>query len=125
MLKTVEMVRPVEWLNRTEKADFPAAFFWINTGTLNKGHENDYTITFWYYDKSGVEYLYETDVVSDMLGVASDIVNKFRLGSNPYLVPDNISYNVVSDSSEDYLAGVTMNIDFKTFSTFTLCDFPA
>jgi hypothetical protein len=56
--------------------------------------------------------------------VANDIVNKLRLGSNPYLVPDAITYNVVSDSSEDYLAGVTLTIDFKTFSNFDSCDFP-
>jgi hypothetical protein len=125
MLRTVEMVRPQEWLNRTEAAEFPAAFFWVNTGTLNKGHDNDYTITFWFYDKAGMEYLYECDVVSDMLGVANDVVNKLRLGSNPYLVPDTVNYNVVSDSSEDYLAGVTFNIDFKTFSNFDSCDFPS
>jgi hypothetical protein len=124
MLKTVKMVRPQEWLNRTTDALFPAAFYFVNSGTINKGHDNDFTIAFWFLDKSGQEYKYESDVVSDMLGVATDIINLLNVGNNPYIIDESITYNVATDQYEDYLAGVTFNLNLKTFSTFTACDAP-
>jgi hypothetical protein len=79
---------------------------------------------FWFLDKSGQEYKYESDVVSDMLGVATDIINLLNVGNNPYIIDESITYNVATDQYEDYLAGVTFNINLKTFSTFTACDAP-
>lgn len=118
------MVRPQEWLNRASNTLLPAAFYFVNSGKINKGHDNDYNIVFWILDKTGQEYKYESDVVSDMLGVANDIINILNVRNNPYIIDESITYNVVTDKYEDYLAGVTFNLNFKTFSTFTACDAP-
>lgn len=124
MIKTAKNVRPSEWLNRGTDATFPAAFWWATGGALNKGQVASYNLVFYFFDKSGQEYKFEEDVVSDMQGIAYDIIQKMRVEDQPWLVDDNINFDVVTDYGEDYLAGVTMNFTIQTFSNFTACDMP-
>ena len=124
MIKTAKNVRPQEWLNRGVNATFPAVFWWATGGSMNKGQKNDFTVTFWFLDKAGQEFKFEEDVVSDMQGIAYDIIQKMRVETQPWLIDDNINFDVVSDYAEDYLAGITMNFTIETFSTFTACDMP-
>ncbi len=125
MIKTAKNVRPSEWLNGAVNATFPAVFWWMDAGSINKGQKADYNVSFWFLDKSGQEFKFEEDVVSDMQGIAYDIIQKMRVEDQPWLIDDNINYDVVTDYAEDYLAGITMNFTIQTFSTFTACDMPS
>jgi len=124
MIKTVKHTTPKEWLQRESQPIFPIATFNINNGSINVGAQQVYTVQFFFLDKSGLEAEYETDVISDQIQIASDIVNIMRIGSNAYFIDDNITFSAISDKYEDYLAGVELTINITTQSDFSACDAP-
>jgi hypothetical protein len=124
MIQTVKHTTPKEWLQRESQIVYPVATFSINNGSLNVGAQQVYTVQFFFLDKSGLEAEYETDVTSDQIQIASDIVNIMRIGSNDYFIDDNVTFNCISDKYEDYLAGVEFTINITTQSNFSACDAP-
>lgn len=123
MVKQAKFAAPKEWLFRDSQPEFPIACFAINTGSLNLGREQVYNVTFWFLDKSGMEAEFETEVISDQLQIAADIVSELR--SNPvYVIPEAITYEAIADKFEDYLAGVTLTINISTISSYDACDAP-
>lgn len=124
MIKSVRNATPREWLFADEQPIFPISCFAINSGSLNVGREQVYNITLWFLDKSGMEAEFETDVCSDQLQIAADIISELRNGANPWLIDNNITYNLVLDKFEDYLSGVELTINMTTISDFDACDIP-
>lgn len=124
MIKTVKNATPKEWLMREDQPLYPVAFFNVNNGSLNKGREQVYNVQFFYLDKSGLEAEFETEVISDQIGIGSDIINLIRTDRNDYYVQDNITFNAISDKYEDYLAGIEYTLNITTQSDFTGCDVP-
>lgn len=124
MIKTAKNVTPKEWLLKDEQPVFPIATFSVNSGSINKGREQVYNVQFFFLDKSGKEGEYETDVISDQMQTASDIISLMRGGRNIYTIDDNISFNAISDKYEDFLAGIELTINISTQNEFTGCDVP-
>jgi len=124
MIKTAKNVTPKEWLLRDEQPIYPIATFSVNSGSINKGREQVYNVQFFFLDKSGKEAEFETDVISDQMQTASDIISLMRGGRNSYTIDDNISFNAISDKYEDFLAGVELTINISTQNEFTGCDVP-
>lgn len=125
MIKTVKNELPTDWLKKTE-IEFPVCCFVINGGSFNKGREQVYAAQFFFLDKSGKEINeYETEVISDQVGIAYDIVELMRQENRPFSIATNISFETISDGKyEDYLAGCTLNIEITTQSSFDGCDAP-
>ena len=125
MIKTVKNELPTEWLKKTE-IEFPGACFVINAGSFNKGREQVYQVQFFFLDKSGIEVNeHEQEVISDQVGIAYDIVELMRDGSRGYSIPDQVSFDTISDGKyEDYLAGCGFTIEITTQSSFDGCDAP-
>lgn len=125
MIRTVKNELPSEWLKKTE-IEFPVCCFAINGGSFNKGREQVYSVQMFFLDKSGKEVNeYETEVISDQVGIAYDIVALMREGDRDFYIPDNIGYETISDGKyEDFLAGCTLNFDITTQSSFDGCDAP-
>ena len=107
MIKTVRFASPVEWLNWDDQPTFPLACYTINSGGLNAGREQVYSINFWFLDKSGKEGEFETDVTSDQHSICADIISKMRSNSQEYLIDTNINWTAISEKFEDFLSGVT------------------
>ena len=124
MIKQVKFATPVEWLSRDEQPTYPIACYAINAGQLNKGREQVFNVQIWFLDKSGAEAEFETDVVSDQMQIAADIVSKLRIESNDWFVDNNINFDVISDKFEDYLAGVQLTFNIFTISNYDACDIP-
>ena len=124
MIKTAKNVTPKEWLLKDEQPVFPIATYSVNSGSINKGREQVYNVQFFFLDKSGKEGEYETDVISDQMQTASDIISLMRGGRNIYTIDDNISFNAISDKYEDFLAGIELTINISTQNEFTGCDVP-
>lgn len=123
MIKTVKSDTPQEWIKSDEYV-FPMALYSIGNGSLNLGREQVYTIDLWFLDKSGQESEFEEEVISDQLSICADIVSKLRLGSNPYTIDTDVTWQSVRDKFEDYMAGVQIQINLSTKSDFDACDFP-
>jgi hypothetical protein len=124
MIKSVKGATPREWLYEDSQPVFPVACYAVNTGSLNVGREQVFNLTLWFLDKSGMEREFEDDVTSDQLQICADIISKLRNGANNWTISDNITYNLISDKFEDYLAGVEVSFDMTTFSDFDACDIP-
>ena len=124
MIKSVKSATPREWLFADSQPVFPVACYAVNSGSLNVGREQKYNLTLWFLDKSGMEREFEDDVTSDQLQICADIISKLRNGANNWVIDDNITYNLISDKFEDYLAGVEVSFDMTTFSDFDACDIP-
>lgn len=124
MIKTVKNATPKEWLLRDDQPLYPVAFFSINNGSLNRGSEQVYNVQFFFLDKSGLEAEFETEVISDQIGIGSDIINLIRTGRKDYYVQDGVTFNAISDKYEDYLAGIEYTLNITTQSDFSGCDVP-
>ena len=124
MIKTVKNATPKEWLMREDQPLYPVAFFSVNNGSLNKAREQVYNVQFFFLDKSGLEAEFETEVISDQIGIGSDIINLIRTGRKNYYVQDAVTFNAISDKYEDYLAGIEYTLNITTQSDFTGCDVP-
>ena len=124
MIKTVKHTTPKEWLQRESQIIYPCATFSINNGSLNVGAEQVYSVQFFFLDKSGKEAEFESDVLSDQMQIASDILSLMRTGRKDYSIDDNVSFNAISDKYEDYLAGIEYTINISTQNEFTGCNVP-
>jgi hypothetical protein len=124
MIETAKNVTPREWLLRDEQVVYPIACFSVNSGSMNIGREQVFNVQFFFLDKSGKEAEFETDVISDQMQTASDILSLMRTGRKDYSIDDNVSFNAISDKYEDYLAGVEYTINISTQNEFTGCNVP-
>lgn len=124
MIKTVVAKPPKEWLNREEQPVFPMACFSIISGTANKGLEQEYSVQFFFLDKSGAENEFEEDVISDQMQIASDIISLIRGTKRTYTIEDAITRNTIVDKYEDYLAGCEFTTLITTQGSFDGCDVP-
>lgn len=124
MIKTAKNVTPREWLLRDEQPVYPIACYSINSGSINKGREQIFNVQFFFLDKSGKDAEFESDVLSDQMQIASDILSLMRTGRKDYSIDDNVSFNAISDKYEDYLAGIEYTINISTQNEFTGCNVP-
>lgn len=124
MIKTVKNCTPKEWLNRDEQPIYPVCCFSVISGTMDKGRQQTYQVQFFFLDVSGQEAEFETEVISDQVGTAYDIVELLRLPSNAYSIDDSVPFNTISDKYEEYLAGVELTTTITTQSSFDGCDVP-
>ena len=124
MIKTVRFASPLEWLNWDNQPVFPLACYSINSGNLNSGREQVYSINLWFLDKSGKEGEFETEVTSDQHSICADIISKMRSQSNRYLIDDSISWNAISEKFEDFLSGVQCTVNLSVVSQFDACNMP-
>lgn len=121
MIKEVLFQSPAAWLSSPNSPSFPSASFVINSGSLNIGRETTFTVEVWLLDKSGVDGEFETDVTSDMHGVAYDFVQNLRQ-SNAYGISNQIRWDAISEKFEDYLSGVKISFDMSVTRKYGDCD---
>lgn len=124
MIKEVKFCTPMEWLNSNQVPKFPVSNFVIDSGFLNIGKEQIFRIDIWFLDKSGAEGEFETDVISDMHGVAFDVLSLLRNQSKPFFISQQIQWNAVSEKFEDYLSGVKITFDLSIMRNYGACDVP-
>jgi hypothetical protein len=124
MIKTVKNRTPKEWIQKDSNPVFPICCFSINTVVNNIGREQVYSVQFFFLDKSGQEAEFETDVISDQIQTANDIISMIRFGGNDYYIDDSVTINSIADKYEDYLAGAEVTINITTTTDFDKCDVP-
>lgn len=123
-INEVRFASPTNWLNWDSVPVYPVASYTINDGQYNAGRELVYRINFWFLDKSGVDSEFETEVTSDMLQVAVDVLNELRLQYNSYGISTNVQWTALSEKFEDYLSGITYSVDLSIVNPFSACDSP-
>lgn len=124
MIKEVRNMTPQEWLFRETAAKLPVCCFDVLSSTFNNGQEQNWSVQFFFLDKSGPEAEFETEVISDQWQIAEDIYQLLRADQGTFAVDDSVTITPISDKYEDYLAGVTFTINIATQRDFSSCDTP-
>ena len=124
MIRTVKNVDVKDWLKKETNPELPVAVFNLLNGSVNLGRQQVFTFQFFFLDKSGQEHEFENDVISDQFQIAADFIEKLRGTQRTYYIDDNIAIGIIKDQYEDFLAGVTITINFNTTSDFDGCNYP-
>jgi hypothetical protein len=124
MINTVLVSTPMEWINKGEVPLYPVGTFDISSGFLNIGREQIHRVDMWLLDQSGKDGEFEQEVISDMHGVAYDVVSILRKGGNPWIISDRVQWQAISEKFEDYLSGVRITFDFIVVRDYGSCDTP-
>jgi len=124
MINTVLVSTPMEWINKGEVPLYPVGTFDISSGFLNIGREQIHRVDMWLLDQSGKDGEFEQEVISDMHGVAYDVVSILRKGGNPWIISDKVQWQAISEKFEDYLSGVRITFDFIVVRDYGSCDTP-
>ena len=124
MINSVKYGNPLDWMYQDDQPDFPLAVYAIGTGSLNVGREITFNITLYFFDKSGREQEFETEVLNDQISILNDIISKLRQRKTKYLIADSVSWSAIQEKHEDYLSGVTTTFELSVVSDFGACDFP-
>ena len=124
MINTVLVSTPMEWINKGEVPLYPVGTFDISSGFLNIGREQIHRVDMWLLDQSGKDGEFEQEVISDMHGVAYDILSVLRKGGNPWIISDRVQWQAISEKFEDYLSGVRITFDFIVVRDYGSCDTP-
>lgn len=125
MIKTVKETTPAEWLNVDSVPEFPVCCFQVVEGTFNKGLEQEFSIQFFFLDKSGGEELeFENEVISDQWQIAEDIISLIRGTKRTYTIDDQVTMRTIRQKYEDYLSGVEFTTTITTQRAFDGCDVP-
>ena len=124
MIKTAKNSPISDWLNKISQPEYPACIYNIINGSLNKGLVQNYSVQFFFLDKSGADREFEEEVTSDQIQIAGDILSIVRGTRRDYTIDEQVSYNIIADKYEDYLAGVELTLNFETQGEYDGCSAP-
>ena len=122
MISEVLSETPAAWLNSESVPSFPSASYVINSGQINAGREQVYTIDVWLLDKAGVDGEFDIDITSNMQGIAYDILQALRQNSTAYSISNTVRWDAIAEKFEDYLSGVKFSFDLSAVRKYGACD---
>lgn len=123
-IKTVFFGNLFEFLAKTTDARYPAMYFDVVNANVS-GSVTTITFSFFFMDRMLPELSNETEVLSDQLLVAQDILSQFRYNQFPeFVTGENIPIEFFTEESPDLIAGVKADIDFEIDYALDRCAVP-
>lgn len=123
-IKTVFFGNLFEFLAKTPDSRYPAMYFDLVNASIN-GSITTVTFSFFFMDRMLPELTNETEVLSDQLLVAQDILSQLRYSKYPeFITGDNIPIEFFTEESPDLIAGVKADIDFEIDFALDRCAVP-
>lgn len=120
-------VNIVEWLNE-KKIDYPAVFLQSATGTISPDqHATTIAFKMFFVDLVNVSEATkgnETDVESDMLSVAQDIVAQLNHPGNGWYPNGDYQFEIHTEGDNDMYAGVVLDFSLRIVFTQNICQVP-
>lgn len=124
-IKTVFFGNLFEFLAKTPDSRYPAMYFDLVNATIN-GSVTTVTFSFFFMDRMLPELTNETEVLSDQLLIAQDIISQLRYNKYPeFIAGENIPIEFFTEESPDLIAGVKVDIDFEIDSALDRCAVPS
>jgi len=124
LIRTALFSSPLSWLNLNEQPEYPVGCFQVDTGNFSTGKIFNYSVQFWFLDKSGVDSEFETEVISEQHLVGNDIVSWLRRGDSDFLIDDVVTWTALSEKFEDYISGVEFTVNLNVNANYGACDYP-
>lgn len=123
MIKQVRFSSPLEWLYKDQKPEFPLCCFTLDTGNFEAGYIN-HDLKIWFLDQAGQEGEFDTEVISDQMGIAVDVYSWLKQSHLREWITNTASYVVVSEKFDDYLSGIELSLTLKVFQNYDTCIIP-
>lgn len=111
-----------EFLAQTDNT-YPAMFYSL-TGSQINGKSLDMSFSLFFLDRQLQDETNETEVLSDQLLIAQDIVSMLRFPKFDWEIGDNVVLDFFTENEKDYLAGVKADITISFPMLSNRCQIP-
>lgn len=111
-----------EFLAQTDNT-YPAMFYSL-TGSQINGKSLDMSFSLFFLDRQLQDETNETEVLSDQLLIAQDIVSMLRFPKFDWEIGDNVVLEFFTENEKDYLAGVKADITISFPMLSNRCQVP-
>lgn len=91
---------------------YPALFYSL-TGTSISGKILTHSFSLFFFDREIQNEKNETDVLSDRLIVAQDILSMMKNPTFDWEIEDSVNFEYYTESDDDYLCGVKMDVNIS------------
>jgi hypothetical protein len=123
-IKTVYFGNLLDFLSKGTDNVYPAMFFDLTGSSIgNKTLTMDFSLYF--MDRMLPEQTNETEVLSDQLSVAQDIVAMLMYQDFDFVMSDNVTLQYFTENTPDLLAGVRADIRLELPFLADRCWIPA
>lgn len=121
-IKTVYFGDVWEFLAQTDNV-YPAMFYSL-TGSQINGKSLDMSFSLFFLDRQLQDETNETEVLSDQLLIAQDIISMLRFPKFDWEIGDNVILDFFTENEEDYLAGVKADVTISFPMLSNRCQIP-
>jgi hypothetical protein len=111
-----------EFLAQTDNV-YPAMFYSL-TGSQINGKSLDMSFSLFFLDRQLQDETNETEVLSDQLLIAQDIISMLRFPKFDWEIGDNVVLEFFTENEKDYLAGVKADVTISFPMLSNRCQIP-
>lgn len=122
-IKTVYFGDVWEFLAQTDNV-YPAMFYSL-TGSQINGKSLDMSFSLFFLDRQLQDETNETEVLSDQLLIAQDIISMLRFPKFDWEIGDNVILEFFTENEKDYLAGVKADVTISFPMLSNRCQIPS
>lgn len=122
-IKTVYFGDVWEFLAQADNV-YPAMFYSL-TGSQINGKSLDMTFSLFFLDRQLQDETNETEVLSDQLLIAQDIISMLRFPKFDWEIANNVVLEFFTENEKDYLAGVRADITISFPMLSNRCQIPS
>lgn len=123
-IKTVFFGNLVDFLSKGSDNVYPAMFFDL-TGSSISGTTLTLNFGLYFMDRMLAEQSNETEVLSDQLSIAQDIVAQLKFNYFDFEIQDSVNMTFFTEDTPDLLAGVKADISLDLPFTADRCQVPS
>ena len=122
-INTVYFGNLLDFLSKGSDNVYPAMFFDL-TGSSISGTTLTMEFSLYFLDRMLAEQSNETEVLSDQLSVAQDIIAQLKYNDFDFEIQDSVPLQYVTENTPDLLAGVVANVRLDLPFTADRCVVP-
>ena len=122
-IKTVYFGNLLDFLSKGSDNVYPAMFFDL-TGSSISGTTLTMDFSLYFFDRMLAEQSNETEVLSDQLSIAQDIVAQLKFNDFDFVIGDSVPLQFFTEDTPDLLAGVRADVSLDLPFTADRCQVP-
>lgn len=122
-IRTVYFGNLVDFLSKGSDNTYPAMFYDL-TGSSISGTTLTMNFSLYFMDRMLAEQSNETEVLSDQLSIAQDIIAQLKYNDFDFVIQDNVNLTYFTEDTPDLLAGVRAEVSLDLPFTANRCQVP-
>lgn len=122
-INTVYFGNLVDFLSKGSENVYPAMFYDL-TGSSISGTTLTMNFSLYFMDRMVAEQTNQTEVLSDQLSIAQDIVAQLKFNAFDFAIQENVTLTYFTEDTPDLLAGVRAEVSLDLPFTADRCQVP-